>query len=110
MLGDLLEQLDLVISNLNHKISDSISERSGVVSAIPMSGIPPKPGNQPNLKTNATIQKSMNLSMSFQNQFSGLKAKPTTSHGILGYSSNKKKIDMSKSMLLDPRNKSKGNS
>ena len=48
--------------------------------------------------------------MTYQNQFSGLKAKPSTSHGILGFSNNKKKIDLSKSMLVDPRNKSKGNS
>lgn len=56
------------------------------------------------------MQKPMNLSMTYQNQFSGLKQKPTTSHGTLGFSGNKKKVEMSKSMLFDPRNKSKGNS
>lgn len=67
MLGDLLEQLDFVISNLNHKISDSISERAVVVSAIPLSGMPPKPGNYPNLKANLSMQRPMNLTMTYQN-------------------------------------------
>ena len=70
MIADLLEQLDLVIFDLNHRIADSISERTCVVSAIPNSGIPPKPGHQLNLKTNPTLQKPMNLSMVYQNQHS----------------------------------------